>query len=255
MSLFFYVIIIVMEQNGFTLVELAIVMIIIGLLIGGVLKGQELISNAQVSASAAQVKATEAAMSTFQDAYGGIPGDISNPANRIPNCTGVCAYTDPTVGNNGNGRLTSRPWRFHDLLSENMAFWAQLAAADIIGGVIPDAPALEAGLSNPNFPAGGSLRIGYWEGTIVSAAIPFMAGHYVGTAGDLTLFNTPSLSPSMAFRIDNKIDDGRPFTGVSGSLRTLTGGGVGDCTDGNIDTSEYNTDDTGINCNIFVRIR
>ncbi len=73
-------------QRGFTLVELAIVMIIIGLLIGGVLKGQELISNAQVSASAAQVKATEAGISTFQDAYGAIPGDMVSPATRIPNC-------------------------------------------------------------------------------------------------------------------------------------------------------------------------
>jgi prepilin-type N-terminal cleavage/methylation domain-containing protein len=52
-------------QAGFTLVELAIVMIIIGLLIAGVLKGQALIQNAQVTSTVAQVKATEAAISTL----------------------------------------------------------------------------------------------------------------------------------------------------------------------------------------------
>ena len=56
-------------QAGFTLVELAIVMIIIGLLIAGVLKGQALIQNAQVTSTVAQVKSIEAAISTFSDTY------------------------------------------------------------------------------------------------------------------------------------------------------------------------------------------
>jgi prepilin-type N-terminal cleavage/methylation domain-containing protein len=55
------------SQAGFTLVELAIVMIIIGLLIAGVLKGQELIANARVTSTVAQVKAIDAAISTFKD--------------------------------------------------------------------------------------------------------------------------------------------------------------------------------------------
>ena len=62
-------------EGGFTLVELAIVMIIIGLLIAGVLKGQALIANAQVTATVAQIKSIEAATSTFRDTYASIPGD------------------------------------------------------------------------------------------------------------------------------------------------------------------------------------
>ena len=61
-------------QAGFTLVELAIVMIIIGLLIAGVLKGQALINNARVTSTVAQTKAIEAATTTFKDTYAALAG-------------------------------------------------------------------------------------------------------------------------------------------------------------------------------------
>jgi prepilin-type N-terminal cleavage/methylation domain-containing protein len=66
-------------QAGFTLVELAIVMIIIGLLIAGVLKGQALIANAQVTATVAQVKAIEAATSTFKGSLMDFGRQIASP--------------------------------------------------------------------------------------------------------------------------------------------------------------------------------
>src|SRR5262245_240096 len=88
-------------QAGFTLVELAIVMIIIGLLIGGVLKGQQLITNAQVTSTVAQIKAIDAATTSFRDQYAATPGDMVTPTARIPNCaTGACA-----VVGNGDGRV------------------------------------------------------------------------------------------------------------------------------------------------------
>ena len=79
-------------QAGFTLVELAIVMIIIGLLIAGVLKGQQLITNAQIAATVAQVKAFDAATTSFKDMYAAMPGDMSTAASlaRLPNC---CRYS------------------------------------------------------------------------------------------------------------------------------------------------------------------
>ena len=71
------------SQAGFTLVELAIVMIIIGLLIAGVLKGQELIANARVTSTVAQIKAIDAATSTFKDTYQALPGILRTPNTRF----------------------------------------------------------------------------------------------------------------------------------------------------------------------------
>ena len=74
------------SQAGFTLVELAIVMIIIGLLIGGVLKGQQLIVNAQITATVAQIKSIDAATTSFRDNYAGMAGDLINPGVRLNTC-------------------------------------------------------------------------------------------------------------------------------------------------------------------------
>ncbi len=63
------------NQKGFTLVEIAIVMVIIGLLIGGILKGQEMINNAKVKRVVKQADEMRAAVMTFYDKYGQYPGD------------------------------------------------------------------------------------------------------------------------------------------------------------------------------------
>jgi prepilin-type N-terminal cleavage/methylation domain-containing protein len=74
-------------QKGFTLVELAIVMIVIGLLIGGIFSGLRLIENAQISKTIQDLKSIESAALTFRDTYGRLPGDLRNPAVRLVNCT------------------------------------------------------------------------------------------------------------------------------------------------------------------------
>ena len=74
------------QEQGFTLVELAIVMIIIGLLIGGVLKGQQLIENAKVTATISQIKGFQAALNSFRDTYSAMPGDMRNATTRLSGC-------------------------------------------------------------------------------------------------------------------------------------------------------------------------
>ena len=86
------------RQQGFTLVEIAIVLVIIGLLLGGILKGQELITSARVRNIADQNSGVQAAYYGFVDRFRQVPGDWpqTNAAQAIP---GV------TTGGNGNGRL------------------------------------------------------------------------------------------------------------------------------------------------------
>ena len=70
------------KQQGFTLVEIAIVMVIIGLLLGGVLKGQEIITNARVKNVENDFNGVTAAIYSYQDRYRAIPGDDSKVGNR-----------------------------------------------------------------------------------------------------------------------------------------------------------------------------
>src|ERR1700693_41075 len=95
------------EQAGFTLVELAIVMIIIGLLIAGVLKGQALITNAQVTSTVAQLKAIDAATTTFKDTYNALPGDMQTPGAKLPG--GCAANAVCNAGGNGDGVIGNLP--------------------------------------------------------------------------------------------------------------------------------------------------
>src|SRR5438045_4960054 len=85
------------KQHGFTLVEIAIVLVIIGLLLGGILKGQEMITQAKIKNSIADFSGISAAYYGYQDRYRAIPGDDSNAATR---------WTTPTAATAGDGNCS-----------------------------------------------------------------------------------------------------------------------------------------------------
>src|SRR5216683_6006107 len=82
------------RMQGFTLVEIAIVLVIIGLLLGGILKGQEMITKAKIKNVVADFSGISAAYYGYQDRYRAIPGDDAGAAAR---------WTTPTVATAGNG--------------------------------------------------------------------------------------------------------------------------------------------------------
>src|SRR5882724_8938540 len=84
------------KNQGFTLIEIAIVLVIIGLLLGGVLKGQELITSARVRNLISQQDGVKAAFFGFQDRFRALPGDY---AQATVNIVGV------TQNGNGNGQI------------------------------------------------------------------------------------------------------------------------------------------------------
>src|SRR5215203_4431848 len=112
------------KQRGFTLIEIAIVLVIIGLLLGGVLKGQELINAARVRNIASQMDGVKIAYLGFQDRFRALPGDYPTAlANaNIPGMPGGCGAAGGTCG---NGVIN---------LDENLLVWAQLSKANFITG-------------------------------------------------------------------------------------------------------------------------
>src|SRR5476651_1832312 len=84
------------RQTGFTLVEIAIVLVIIGLLLGGILKGQEMITQAKIKNVVNDFNGITAAMNSYQDRYRALPGDELNASARWT--------TGSVVSGGGNGQ-------------------------------------------------------------------------------------------------------------------------------------------------------
>jgi prepilin-type N-terminal cleavage/methylation domain-containing protein len=237
-------------EHGFTLVELAIVMVIIGLLIGGILKGQELIANARVSATVSKIKGVDAAMNTFQDKYNVLPGDMASPATRLPNCTTVPCSTAGTGGTLGNGRieggaLTAAPGAGDEA---GVAF-VQLGAADMVSGISPTGGATFGG-QFPDLDVGGGMWVAYTGVALANTLLPANR-HYAALAGSPTgavAAANGALTPIIAAQIDRKLDDGNPQTGSYQTFGTgcLTGTGA---------TATYNESSTpGGTCTSYMRV-
>src|SRR5258705_2021899 len=112
------------KQQGFTLIEIAIVLVIIGLLLGGVLKGQELINAARVRNIASQLDGVKIAYLGFQDRFRALPGDYPT-ALAVANIPGTPTGCGVAGGTCGNGIIDP---------NENLVVWNQLSKANFITG-------------------------------------------------------------------------------------------------------------------------
>ena len=119
-------------QSGFTLIEIAIVLVIIGLLLGGILKGQELITQGRIRNVSNDFQSMTAAINLYQDRYRALPGDDNGASTRW----GITAPT-PTSGTLGDG-LISGAYNTATATDESRQLWLHLRRAGLVGGAVTD---------------------------------------------------------------------------------------------------------------------
>jgi prepilin-type N-terminal cleavage/methylation domain-containing protein len=123
----------VFRQKGFSLVEIAIVLVIVGLLVGGVLKAQEMILNAKIKKIESDNAGIVTALHTYQDRYGLMPGDDDGASQRFSLYTD--GNNDPAPGDiNGNGNGTLDGAWVGAANTETANFWKHLRASGLIPG-------------------------------------------------------------------------------------------------------------------------
>lgn len=223
------------EEKGFTLVELAVVMVIIGLLIGGILKGQEMIANQKINSTITQIKALDAATSTFIDMYDAFPGDMADAQDRLSGCTANCDEGD------GDGLLNDPPTALAG--DESYHFGRHLAAADLVGGVAVEAADEDAVVETEL--NGRYLLPGYTAGGADGLNAEAKGGHYFIISTDETATAGDALTGLEAARIDRKLDDGQATTGaVFGEDAACESGALAD---------QYEEVDGTRQCDIWIR--
>jgi prepilin-type N-terminal cleavage/methylation domain-containing protein len=120
------------KQSGFTLVEIAIVLVIIGLLLGGVLKGQELINSAKVKNMINDFRTVSSLVYSYQDRFKAFPGDQTQA--QLDNAFGVLVATaSTTAATLANARLDGN-WDASTSASETFVMWQHVRLANLATG-------------------------------------------------------------------------------------------------------------------------
>ena len=182
------------KQTGFTLIELAIVLVIIGLLLGGVLRGQELINSARVKSLTREFQNIQVYIYGYQDRFRALPGD--DPAAVAH----LAAATPGAPALAGNG-LINGLWNSPTPADESYLFWEHVRLA----GLAPGSTDLNAAEFQPRNSNGGRIGIQSIAGTTPFTTIAGMTGAYA-VCSDLILGRD-------ATQLDTTLDDGNTETG------------------------------------------
>lgn len=246
-------------NRGFSLVELSIVLVILGLLTGGILAGQSLIRASELRSVTTEYQRYTTATQSFRDKYFGLPGDITNATKfwtTAPSCPAAGTGTQ-TCDGNGDGVVQST-----GTSHEYFRYWQQLANAGLIEGtytgVTSGANDYSAVLGT-NVPRSKLGNAG-WSLYRHSTVTPASAAIFEGTYGTNFSFGAqtinshtfgPVLKPEECWNLDTKLDDGKPGTGMVTVREDYTN--CHDMTPGATPASSanYRLNNTGADCSLM----
>lgn len=178
-------------QKGFTLVEIAIVLVIIGLLLGGILKGQEMITQAKIKNVIADLSGVSAAMYGYQDRYRALPGDDKGATRWA------------TTPGDGDGVIAGK-WTAAG--GESTFFWDHLRRAGFIAG---------SGADNPFNAVSGKMGVQTGSGASPTTSI---LSDGATTAFSSLVMCSANLPDKIAVSVDSQMDDGN---GKKGNVRAM----------------------------------
>lgn len=249
-------------KHGFSLVELSIVLVILGLLTGGILTGQSLIRASELRAVTTEYQRYVAAMQTFRDKYFALPGDMRNATSfwgaqdpTPATCQTTTSTAALTCDGNGDGIIGSGSAQLYELYRA----WQHLANAGLIEGTynaswggsgtydsnigtnVPRSKLTNAGWSFWHKSAGSDAN---WFSQPLGNLIA------IGAEYSTTLTQGGALKPEDAWNIDTKLDDGKPAYGKVVTMKGSTSLIPNCATTATDSTAEYNLTNSGVHCSL-----
>lgn len=250
-------------RQGFSLVELSIVLVILGLLTGGILTGQNLIRAAELRSVSTEFTNYQTAMNTFRDKYFGLPGDFNKAtqfwgvAHATPaTCITTVGAGTATCDGNGNGQI----YQVAAVTQEEYRFWQHLANAGLIEGSytgVQGAGGINDTVPGTNAPRGKYGNSGWHirtETTPLAGNTALFDGTYMtrwaigADSGTSNTVQARLFKPEDVWNIDTKLDDGRPGRG-----RVIVGywDECSDATASSMKDANYLLTETGNQCFII----
>lgn len=189
-----------MVSKGFTLFELSIVIVIIGLIVASIVGGQNLVNQAKVRSVIAEVDKFRVAVNSFKLEYDQLPGDMTN----------ATSYWGGTVANgNGNGKIGL----FNNIEAESLAAFEHLSMAKLIEGSYTGTigSGVKIGVNSPKTAYSNNTSY-YFYGDHLWYRYPTM--NSLVLSGNLSSgWSDYKIKISDAYSIDVKIDDSKPYKG------------------------------------------